>query len=40
MDNWKDKPHKIAQKDVDAKWTKKNNLWYFGYINHVKNRYG
>ncbi len=22
---WKVKPHKLAQKDVDARWTKKNN---------------
>lgn len=29
-------PHKSAQKDVDARWTKKNNVSYFGYKNHVK----
>jgi len=28
--------HKLAQKDVDARWTKKNNQNYFGYKNHVK----
>lgn len=33
---WKDKPHKLAQKDVDARWTKKNNTTFFGYKNHVK----
>jgi len=27
---------KRAHKDVDAKWTKKNNQVYFGYKNHVK----
>ncbi len=25
-----------AQKDTDARWTKKNNVSYFGYKNHVK----
>jgi IS5 family transposase len=29
-------PHKKAQKDVDARWTKKNNVVHFGYKNHVK----
>jgi IS5 family transposase len=28
--------HKLAQKDVDASWTKKNNVSYFGYKNHIK----
>jgi len=28
--------HKKAQKDVDARWTKKNNVVHFGYKNHVK----
>jgi IS5 family transposase len=28
--------HKLAQKDVDARWTKKNGEKYFGYKNHVK----
>ena len=23
---WKENPHKLAQKDVDARWTKKNNV--------------
>lgn len=31
-----DNAHKKAQKDVDARWTKKNNVSYFGYKNHVK----
>ena len=35
-ENWKDKPHKLCQKDVDAKWTKKNNITFYGYKNHVK----
>ena len=29
-------PHKLCQKDVDARWTKKNKASYFGYKNHVK----
>jgi len=33
---WKNKPHKLAQKDVDARWTKKNNTTFYGYKNHVK----
>jgi IS5 family transposase len=28
--------HKLAQKDLDARWTKKNNINYYGYKNHVK----
>jgi transposase, IS5 family len=28
--------NKLAQKDVDARWTKKNNKSYFGYKNHIK----
>jgi len=35
-DVWKDKPSKLSQKDVDARWTKKNNESYYGYKNHVK----
>jgi transposase, IS5 family len=30
------KPAKLAQKDIDARWTKKNNVSYFGYKNHAK----
>jgi IS5 family transposase len=29
-------PHVKSQKDLDARWTKKNNVSYFGYKNHVK----
>jgi transposase, IS5 family len=32
---WKDEPDKRAQKDTDARWTKKNAQAYFGYKNHV-----
>ena len=35
-DEWKKKPHKLYQKDIDARWTKKNNIPYYGYKNHVK----
>ena len=28
--------HKLAQKDMDASWTKKNHVSYYGYKNHVK----
>ena len=35
-ENWKEKPHKLCQKDIDARWTKKNNATFFGYKNHVK----
>jgi transposase, IS5 family len=35
-EKWEEKPHKLAQKDTDAKWTKKNDKDYFGYKNHIK----
>ena len=35
-EEWKVKPHKLAQKDIDARWTKKNNTTFYGYKNHVK----
>ncbi|MBR1559721.1 MAG: IS5 family transposase [Clostridia bacterium] len=28
--------HKLAQKDTDARWARKNNQTYFGYKDHVK----
>jgi len=28
-------PHVLAQKDCDARWTKKNDVSYFGYENHA-----
>jgi IS5 family transposase len=34
--SFEENPHKKAQKDVDARWTKKNNVVHFGYKNHVK----
>ena len=33
--DWKEKPRKLAQKDVDARWAKKNNTNYYGYKNHI-----
>lgn len=33
---WDDKPNKKRQKDVDARWTKKNSQNHFGYKNHAK----
>jgi len=33
---WKNQPHKLSQKDVEARWTKKNEETHFGYKNHVK----
>jgi IS5 family transposase len=35
-EKWKGKPHKFCQKDIDARWTKKNYATYYGYKNHVK----
>ncbi|NES93504.1 IS5 family transposase, partial [Okeania sp. SIO2B9] len=32
---WADNPHKQAQKDTDARWTKKNKTSYFGYKDHI-----
>jgi len=29
-------PHVKSQKDTDARWTKKNNVSFFGYKNHTK----
>ena len=33
---WQEQPSKARQKDVDARWTKKNGPRYCGYKNHVK----
>ena len=32
---WEANPHKLSQKDTDARWVKKNNKSYFGYKAHV-----
>lgn len=33
---WDNTPNKKRQKDIDARWTKKNNQNYYGYKNHTK----
>lgn len=33
--SWPDKPHKQAQKDTDARLTKKGGKSYFGYKDHI-----
>lgn len=35
-DEWHNNPHKLRQKDIDARWTQKNNVNYYGYKNHIK----
>ena len=34
--SFQDNPHKSSQKDVDARWTKKNNVNFYGFKDHVK----
>lgn len=33
---WNDEPNKKKHKDIDARWTKKNNETFYGYKNHAK----
>lgn len=33
---WNDHPNKKKHKDIDARWTKKNNEIFYGYKNHAK----
>ena len=33
--DWQEKPHRLAQKDTEAKWTKKNGKSHFGYKDHI-----
>ena len=35
-EGWEDSLNKKRQKDIDARWTKKNDEKHFGYKNHVK----
>jgi IS5 family transposase len=35
-DAWKAKPNKLRQKDLDARWVKKNEMNFYGYKNHIK----
>lgn len=32
---WQDEPAKLRQKDVDARWTVKNEVSHYGYKNHI-----
>jgi IS5 family transposase len=34
--DWLRQPRKLAQKDVDARWAKKNSQSFYGYKDHVK----
>jgi transposase, IS5 family len=34
--SWAAKPHRQAQKDGDARWTKKRGKSYFGYKDHIE----
>lgn len=35
-EDWEENPNKLSQKDLDARWTKKNNQVFYGYKDHVK----
>ena len=35
-EEWAENPHKLAQKDVDARWATKGKETHYGYKNHVK----
>lgn len=35
-EDWEENPSKLSQKDLDARWTKKNNQTFYGYKDHVK----
>jgi len=35
-DLWNDNPHKKRHKDIDARWTKKNEETFYGYKDHAK----
>ena len=34
-EEWKEQPAKLRQKDVDARWTVKNDCSFYGYKNHI-----
>lgn len=34
-EDWQEQPHKLRQKDSDARWVKKNGQSHYGYKNHV-----
>ncbi len=33
--DWQEKPHKLSQKDTEARWTQKNGQNHFGYKDHI-----
>jgi IS5 family transposase len=33
--DWVENPNKLAQKDTNARWTKKNGVSYYGYKDHI-----
>lgn len=35
-EEWIEQPHKLAQKDTNARWAKKNSETHYGYKNHAK----
>lgn len=35
-EEWESQPHKLAQKDTEARWAKKNGEKHYGYKDHVK----
>ncbi len=39
-EEWQAEPHKLSQKDVDARWTKKNGVSHYGYKNHINTDVG
>lgn len=34
-DGWQDDPKRLSHKDLDARWTQKNHVSYYGYKNHI-----
>ncbi|HEY5895535.1 MAG TPA: IS5 family transposase, partial [Chthoniobacterales bacterium] len=34
-EGWEEDPKRLSHKDLDARWTKKNNVSYYGYKDHV-----
>jgi IS5 family transposase len=35
-EDWLENQHKLSQKDIDARWTKKNKETFYGYKNNIK----
>jgi len=35
-EQWNEDPNRLRQKDVDARWTQKNNVNYYGYKDNIK----